>query len=663
MEKITGLLGTAVNVQQMVFGNTGDNSGTGVCFTRDPSDGEKIFYGDYLTNAQGEDVVAGIRTPVHLSELAKLMPKVYGQLEKARVTLEKHYRDMQDMEFTVEDGTLYMLQTRTGKRTPAATFRIAMDMANEKLITKEEAMLRIKPEDIERLFYPVIDFTHPDRLATVATLFGMKPAPVERCRVLELGCSNGANLLSMALTLPESEFIGVDSAERPIARGKARVEALGLKNLTLRHLDLLEMAPDYGKFDYIIAHGLYAWVPPRVRDQILAICKGSLQPQGIAYVSYNTFPGCYPRVMVREMMLFHNRDFPTPQQQTQQGITLLKLLANSRPEPDSYSRMLEEEFERISKRSKEALYHDELSEVFEPVWFYQFMEHAERYDLKFAGEADFFETHTGGLTPQAKEVLDKISDDIILSEQYLDFMRGRAFRKTLLCHKEVPLDRSRKSLSVRSLYVSSQARPDSPAPNFSPRAEETFRSGSGAVLTTANPLARALLWYLIDSLPERISFEKLVVEVERRARQGLSFVPERDQDLASDLADFVGHMYSAGLLDLHVYIPPFATKVSERPVASPLARLEARDSDVITTLHHRSLRLGDGLQRGLVMLMNGARDHDALRKDLLELFKSGTLTLQEGDEPITDRQMVEKRIAAETEDVLRSFARMAVLMK
>jgi pyruvate,orthophosphate dikinase len=157
VEKITGLLGTAVNIVQMVFGNTGDNSGTGVCFTRDPSSGEKIFYGDYLTNAQGEDVVAGIRTPVHLTELAKLMPKAYAQLEKVRVTLEKHYKDMQDMEFTIEEGKLYMLQTRTGKRTPAATFKIAVDMANEKLITKEEAILRIKPEDIERLFYPVID--------------------------------------------------------------------------------------------------------------------------------------------------------------------------------------------------------------------------------------------------------------------------------------------------------------------------------------------------------------------------------------------------------------------------------------------------------------------------------------------------------------------------
>ncbi|HTS10643.1 MAG TPA: pyruvate, phosphate dikinase [Candidatus Limnocylindrales bacterium] len=157
VEKITGLLGTAVNVVQMVFGNTGDTSGTGVCFTRDPSTGEKTFFGDFLLNAQGEDVVAGIRTPMHLSELKSRMPKVYEQLEKVRQRLEKHYRDMQDMEFTVENGKLYMLQTRTGKRSPSAAFRIAVDMANEKLIPVEEALERIKPEDIERLFYPVLD--------------------------------------------------------------------------------------------------------------------------------------------------------------------------------------------------------------------------------------------------------------------------------------------------------------------------------------------------------------------------------------------------------------------------------------------------------------------------------------------------------------------------
>src|SRR5499427_3214834 len=171
VEKITGLLGTAVNVVQMVFGNTGDNSGTGVCFTRDPSSGEKIFYGDYLTNAQGEDVVAGIRTPVHLTALAKIMPKVYAQLDKVRIKLEHHYKDMQDMEFTVEDGKLYMLQTRTGKRTPAAAFKMAVDMANEKLITKDEALVRLKPEDIERLFYPVID-PKVDRKLLSSKVFG-----------------------------------------------------------------------------------------------------------------------------------------------------------------------------------------------------------------------------------------------------------------------------------------------------------------------------------------------------------------------------------------------------------------------------------------------------------------------------------------------------------
>lgn len=163
VEKITGLLGTAVNIVQMVFGNTGEESGTGVCFTRDPSTGEKTFFGDFLLNAQGEDVVAGIRTPMHLKELSKLMPKVYKQLEKVREKLEKHYRDMQDMEFTVEAGKLYMLQTRTGKRSPGATFNIAVDMANEKLISTKEAISRVKPEDIERLFYPVIDTSVPRR--------------------------------------------------------------------------------------------------------------------------------------------------------------------------------------------------------------------------------------------------------------------------------------------------------------------------------------------------------------------------------------------------------------------------------------------------------------------------------------------------------------------
>jgi pyruvate,orthophosphate dikinase len=157
IERITGLKGTAVNVQAMVFGNMGETSGTGVAFTRDPNTGENVFYGDYLINAQGEDVVAGIRTPEPISDLAKQMPKVYEQLVGIRATLEKHYKEMQDIEFTVQEGTLYMLQTRGGKRTGTAAVRIAVEMVKEGLIDETTAVKRVPPDSLNHLLLPQLD--------------------------------------------------------------------------------------------------------------------------------------------------------------------------------------------------------------------------------------------------------------------------------------------------------------------------------------------------------------------------------------------------------------------------------------------------------------------------------------------------------------------------
>jgi pyruvate,orthophosphate dikinase len=157
LNKISDDIGTAVNVQAMVFGNMGNDSGTGVGFTRNPSNGAKEFFGEYLTNAQGEDVVAGVRTPKPIKELERDMPKVYKQLREITSKLEKHYRDMQDFEFTIERGTLFMLQTRTGKRTGIAAVQVAVDMVKEKLISKEEALIRIEPDQLAQLLAPVFD--------------------------------------------------------------------------------------------------------------------------------------------------------------------------------------------------------------------------------------------------------------------------------------------------------------------------------------------------------------------------------------------------------------------------------------------------------------------------------------------------------------------------
>ena len=157
MNDIPASWGTAVNVQMMVFGNMGDTSGTGVAFTRNPATGEKKLYGEFLMNAQGEDVVAGVRTPQKIDQLREVMPGAYNQFVEICAKLENHYRDMQDMEFTIEDGKLYMLQTRNGKRTAAAALKIACDLVDEKMITEEEAVMMVDPKQLDALLHPTFD--------------------------------------------------------------------------------------------------------------------------------------------------------------------------------------------------------------------------------------------------------------------------------------------------------------------------------------------------------------------------------------------------------------------------------------------------------------------------------------------------------------------------
>jgi pyruvate,orthophosphate dikinase len=181
LNDISGLKGTAVNVQSMVFGNFGDDSGTGVCFSRDASTGEKVFYGEYLMNAQGEDVVAGIRTPQKISQLEKANPKVYKELTGVKDTLEKHFHDMQDMEFTIQQGKLYLLQTRNGKRSGAAAVRIALEMVKEGLIDKNTAILRVEPGHLDQLLHPMIDPKALKAAKGTALTKGLNASPGAGC--------------------------------------------------------------------------------------------------------------------------------------------------------------------------------------------------------------------------------------------------------------------------------------------------------------------------------------------------------------------------------------------------------------------------------------------------------------------------------------------------
>ncbi len=217
MEKIPDEIGTGASVQAMVFGNLGETSGTGVGFTRDPATGERVFYGEFLVNAQGEDVVAGIRTPEPISDLEKIMPASYKQLREITASLEKHYRDMQDFEFTIEEGKLYMLQTRNGKRTGPAAVRVAVEMVDEGLISKKEAVGRVQPQQLDQLLHPVFDNPSLKKLDLIANGIAASPgAAVGRCafsadEAVEMGKS-GPVILVRKETTPD-DIHGMDVAK------------------------------------------------------------------------------------------------------------------------------------------------------------------------------------------------------------------------------------------------------------------------------------------------------------------------------------------------------------------------------------------------------------------------------------------------------------------
>ena len=204
--------------------------------------------------------------------------------------------------------------------------------------------------------YPSFSYpnTHPDRLATMAILYGLIPAPVEQCRVLEIACNEGANLIPMAYAIPGSEFVGFDLARLPIKRGQERIPELGLTNVRIFQSDLLNVDAELGQFDYIIAHGLYAWVPEPVRERLLALCSELLGPHGVAFVSYNALPGGHLRNMIRDMMLYSVKDIEDPGQKVERAIAFLRSVLDTRPQGDGFRVLIERHLERMQTRGPQS---------------------------------------------------------------------------------------------------------------------------------------------------------------------------------------------------------------------------------------------------------------------------------------------------------------------
>jgi SAM-dependent methyltransferase/methyltransferase-like protein len=482
--------------------------------------------------------------------------------------------------------------------------------------------MRTEQDPYDLVAYPGFPYpnTHPDRLAAMAILHGLSPAPVERCRVLEVGCGDGANLIPMAYAIPRSEFVGFDLARLPIARGQERISELGLRNVRLFQGNVLDVGTELGQFDYIVAHGLYAWVPEPVCEGLLALCGKLLTPEGVAFVSYNALPGGHLRKMVREMMLFQVGEIEDPDQRVSGGFGLLRFLAGTRPEGDIYRLLIEDQLKRMEKRSPQATYHDELGDAYHPVQFMEFVEHARRHGLQYLSEAVLPPPTDPCYGSDMRAALESAAGgDILRHEQILDFVRVRGYRETLLCRAELVVRRDLSAEHLRRLLLASPVK-STPGEASGARA---FRLSDEITMESNHPGAIALLEKLEAAWPRALSLDELE-----------PLIAGRGFALDSDGATLLVRLVVAKMVELRAWRAPVAGEVSLRPRASACSRQEARSGAHATTLLHTAVALVDPLQRSLLQLLDGTRDRKALLDAMEAEFPALPAgELEEGIEP------------------------------
>ena len=490
--------------------------------------------------------------------------------------------------------------------------------------------------------------THPDRLAVIATLSGLNPAPVTNCRVLELGCGDGFNLIAMAHALPGSSFVGLDLASVPIARGNAVIQGLGLKNIELAARDVTHAGPGLGQFDYILAHGLYSWVPDFVREKILQICRENLAAHGVAYISYNAYPGNHARDLARGMMRYHVSDLKSPADQIAQARALVKLLAGAGDPNDPYIQTLDRERERVEKYTDSGFFHDDLSAINQPFYFHEFIAEAERQGLQFLGEAELTEKQALQCPPHVQAALAQIDPaDSIAAEQYRDFVRNRAFRRTLLCHQGIPLNRGLDAAHMDRLFVAGSIR--STTPNADANAIEVFAGQKKSEVETNRPLMKAALRRIGAAWPDYVPVPELIAGARRDAGR------EGEGSAGNDATELCGALLQAGIagvLDVHAFRPSLVLNPGERPVASKLARMQATEGSRVSTCFHTIVQMEDGLSRLMLQLTDGTRDRAALVQDLQAAVRAGKV-----DAPVTAEQITIEQVDA----VLRRFGSLGLL--
>jgi trans-aconitate methyltransferase len=494
--------------------------------------------------------------------------------------------------------------------------------------------------------------SHPDNLATVAILAGLAPEPVDSCRVLELGCARGGNLIPMAFGLPRSRFLGIDASPGQISEARAWIDSLGLSNVEVDSRDILDFDPRSGTFDYIICHGTFSWAPADVQAKILEIFASNLSPSGIGYVSYNTYPGWHMRGLAREMMSYHARRYERAADRAAEARSLLQFMTNSASAMNPvYGNLLKEELDNIRDRPDSYLLHDHLESVNEPIYFHELVDRAVARGLQYVSEVQDSLVVPESLPYSAAEGLRRLSRDHIEFEQFVDFVINRRFRQSVFCHRDRPLKRTASPEVLERFHVASRF----------PRPKVAVPFRNVRLLDVA-------LGHLNKIWPSAVSVPSLLREACRRLGNEASMesASAETERLADDLKTDVLRCYFLRVLELSTLPPAFVVDISEKPAASRLARHQSTAGNTVTNMRHEAGQVGD-FGRYVLGQLDGTRDRHAILDQLTRAVNAGRLSVpptrdQVGRKSMSDERPLEVVLAELLDRCLKKFARFALLV-
>jgi methyltransferase-like protein/2-polyprenyl-3-methyl-5-hydroxy-6-metoxy-1,4-benzoquinol methylase len=495
--------------------------------------------------------------------------------------------------------------------------------------------------------------THISHLNLIGRLFGMRPADVDRCRVLELGGAGGGNLIPMAAEFPRSEFICVDLSAAQIDEGRRHASALGLANLRFETMSIMDFPRSEGAFDYFICHGVYSWVPAPVQDKIFAIAREHLTPEGIAMVSYNALPGWNMVRSVRDLMQYHTAGITDTVAKTAKARAILNFINESlKAATGPWADTIRAETRMLARAPDYYLMHEHLEENNEPCYLHQFMERAAACELQYLGDAEAKAMYMGNLSPLVSESLAPLTDRA-RSEQYMDFVTNRRFRHTLLCRASLPLTTAISPAVIDGLYIRSALVAQTPA-RMDAGVPVAFTGPGNLKFSVTDTLTKVVLLALAESAAVPMSVEEIIAKIVARNES-------IDADAArAVLKRHALHLFFAGGITLNARPPTYASRCAAKPVAFPIARYQASFRQLVTNGRHEMVTLSP-IECVIIQLLDGTHTPESLVAPVsAQLVAQGLSVLRDG-KAIANQAEMERELAAYCGKVLQTFAAQGLL--